>query len=114
MSDAAGGPAFDDSTAAASPQEEPIEAVELHECKYCGEPFWRLTNEQTQKVGPIECGPMPDGNIVVNLTRRTYRVLASDEEKATYRGWLHKSHFATCPYAAQARSRGRPAPRARV
>jgi hypothetical protein len=80
-------------------------------CKACGVELVWLKHERTKKPMPIEAAPHVEGNIVVNLGNKTYRI-ANDKE---YEGHkisdtgpkLHVSHFARCPEADGFRKKDR-------
>jgi hypothetical protein len=67
-------------------------------CKSCGAPIFYCTYPATGKAAPFDAAPAEDGNAL--LEGDTYRLLIP-RDRAAYTGQLHKSHFATCPHAAQ-------------
>ena len=73
-------------------------SVEVSECGSCGAPVLWLKHERTGRAAPINTGFSENGNILIHRTARTYRIVPSDE-RVIYRGWLHTSHFVTCPQA---------------
>lgn len=67
-----------------------------NQCTSCGEPIRWLAHERTGKAAPIEVKMSDRGNIAVNLTVRTYRIVPKDE-RLHQLDWLHLNHFVECP-----------------
>jgi len=68
-----------------------------NQCNSCGEPLYWLAHERTGKPAPIEVKQNSErGNIAVDLTARTYRIVPK-EERAQQSEWLHLNHFVECP-----------------
>jgi hypothetical protein len=81
-------------------------------CRSCGAPIrWALTVKGHRM--PLDAMPVVDGNILLDVATDppTARVLpaSSDLNEGDSRGLFdrYKSHFATCPNAAQHRKRSR-------
>jgi hypothetical protein len=72
-------------------------------CGSCGAPIYRLLHERTGNRAPIEATPDDTGNIVVDLTHHTWRIVPK-AERGAYAGQLHLPHFARCPQAQAWRS----------
>lgn len=71
-------------------------------CKSCRKPIRWVRMNGTRSM-PVDALPAADGNVLV-LADGKARVLRADE-RGRYEGTLYKSHFATCPHAAQLRRR---------
>lgn len=67
----------------------------------CGAWIYILRNVNTGKTAPIDVAPVPDGNISIDLERRTYTVVAKRDREQLIElgGELHMNHWATCPAA---------------
>lgn len=75
-------------------------------CRSCGAliAFVRnVTPDARSKWLVVNPDPVPDGNIAVNVYRRTGNVLPQAVRPGA--GPLHEPHHRTCPAAAQHRSR---------
>jgi hypothetical protein len=99
--DAAGGPV-------------PTRPARVVPCRGCRAPIWKLANDTTRLLGPIEVDPHERGNITVDLAAGSYRVLAGPALAAARAEGrpLHRNHFADCPQADRFHRRParRPAP----
>lgn len=74
--------------------------MSLGYCRSCGAPvIFLLMN--TGNTMPIDPGPVPNGNIVVELG--VGRVLKKADARPPEGTALFRSHFATCPDAARFR-----------
>lgn len=70
-------------------------------CSSCGaEIWWAMT--LAGKNMPLDAEPSSDGNIRINDDGRAY-VVGPLELLVPHVGHTYKSHFATCPHAAQHR-----------
>lgn len=71
-------------------------------CKSCGAPIiWATT--QKGKLMPLDAAPDPDGNLAVSRWATVIAVHPRTELTDTQGFPTHKSHFATCPHAAEHR-----------
>lgn len=62
-------------------------------CRTCGAPVLWLRHERTQKIAPIERDPSPLGNVVVDCSAGTYRLVTVHHDPQTnYR----LNHYARC------------------
>jgi hypothetical protein len=84
----------------------------VSQCSKCGQLIIFMTQKPTRKnpspkANPIERLPSDNGNILVNWSNLTYKIVPKDEiEKAKQLPnppKLHLSHFATCLYSKQFR-----------
>lgn len=78
----------------------------MSQCRNCGKAvYWCKTN--TGKIMPVDAEPSEDGNIILerNALGQVANVLnLADLATARAQGKrLHKSHFVTCPNAANHR-----------
>lgn len=73
------------------------------ECKRCKAPVLMLKNDKSGKFAPIDPEPVAGGNITVDPASGTYRVVPKDELALSPNKLRHKSHFATCEFAAEFR-----------
>jgi hypothetical protein len=67
-------------------------------CKSCSAPIEWVKSARTGKAMPLDAGDAPDGNLVV-LDGVAHPALQGDTRPR------RKSHFATCPQAAEWRKR---------
>ncbi len=65
----------------------------MRRCQSCGASVLWLRNERTLHPAPIEPRGAHNGNLVIDETAGTYRLVKAGEGD-------HASHFATCPEAA--------------
>ena len=79
----------------------------MKQCTSCQRSIHMVRSDSTGNWMPVDDEATPDGNIRLDLHRRTATVLAGDRlEKARSFGEpLHVSHFVTCPYGSKHRSR---------
>ena len=75
-------------------------------CRGCNADILWLPHNVTGKVAPIDAYPDLLGNVLINREAGTWRV-ATKEEQMKHPDQLHHSHFTTCPYSKQFRTRGR-------
>ena len=68
-------------------------------CRSCGAKIIWVKTEKGKDM-PIDAEPVPDGNIVMSTGKA--HVVKKDETFLTGTKF-YKSHFATCPHAAQHR-----------
>lgn len=86
----------------------------IHECKdaRCKAPiFWAITAGRGRGI-PVDVDPDPDGTVLLTQAAGSDTLVATvvNPNLPPLGGWpgpLHKSHFATCPAAADFRSRRR-------
>lgn len=82
----------------------PDSSYEVRQCS-CGEKMLMLRHERTGHVAPINDqvkprGPYPRGNILINLSAGTYRVVSKDKVDQMLErdlDQLRLNHFVTCP-----------------
>jgi hypothetical protein len=75
-------------------------------CAACGASILKLRNNKTNKVAPIDLSSTDSGNIEIDATAGTYRVIPRAElEQRRLEGEtvFYTSHFATCPEASSFR-----------
>jgi hypothetical protein len=73
-------------------------------CRSCGaEIRWALT--ERGKHMPIDPAPVSDGNLVLVFINGDWEVRHATADDRKLKRELYKSHFSTCPDAAQHRSR---------
>lgn len=73
-------------------------STEIAHCGSCNAPIYWLKHPITGKPAPIEVTTSETGNIVVNLTQRTYQIVPA-HERPLHTGYLHDTHFTNCPQA---------------
>lgn len=81
-------------------------STRARKCSSCGALiFWTLT--AARKVMPVDFGPNPKGNVVIELGEAPNgnRIWLSRVDNAAPRHRRRMSHFATCPAAAHRRKR---------
>ena len=61
-------------------------------CSKCSDTVYFLTNETTGLTGIINAATVDHGNIAIDRTHGTYRVVPAGQGD-------YISHFVTCPYA---------------
>ena len=69
-------------------------------CRSCGREI-RWVRTYRGVAMPLDPAPVDDGNVVF-LANGSVRVISA-EDRAKYPGPVYKSHFATCPNAAEHR-----------
>lgn len=69
----------------------------MAQCKSCGASIQWMVSEGGKKI-PIDADPSPDGNLILFGT-------GAHPVPKLWTGDRYKSHFATCPNAAQHRKR---------
>lgn len=77
---------------------------EQGKCRSCGKTIWWLTTTAGNTM-PVDPEEVPDGNIV--LVDGKAHTLRGDLFEEKHEGPRYKSHFATCPQAAQHRRKGK-------
>lgn len=95
-----------------TPRKKSLYQLAVGACNACPAPVYWLVNDTTGKRAPIDA--VPDdarGNIVIDDTTGTYRVIYDTTERrlARERGTLlHLNHFVTCPAAKKFASKPKP------
>ena len=76
-------------------------------CSSCQAPIRWVKMRTTGKPMPVDLDPTDDGNVFVYQQDGTADVVKKDDVEAMNRNGvkLHKSHFATCKFAASHRKR---------
>lgn len=75
-------------------------------CEKCHHPMIFRTYVKTGKSNPIDARPCADGNILLDDDGVHYSIVPP-AVRDRYPGRLYKSHYATCPSAADFKARGR-------
>ena len=73
--------------------------ADLSKCRSCSASVIWLRSAVTDKRAPIDAGPSPNGNILIDHGLGVYVVLAHAAERAKYKLQLHLNHYVTCPQA---------------
>lgn len=74
-------------------------------CKSCNALIMWLRNDRTGKMSPIDAAPNINGNCLVLDDDEHYHVLAKIDAIAQDPSRIYTNHFATCPEAAQWKSK---------
>ncbi len=75
------------------------------QCKSCGRSILWLKHERTGNSAPIVQIASADGNIAIDEEKGTWRIVTTLTERDQLIGRLRKSHFSTCPNAAEHKKR---------
>lgn len=69
-------------------------------CRSCNAAIWWVVTSANKRM-PLDRGPVPDGNVVIDEDGRAVYLTKGAEAP----GPRYVSHFATCPFAASHRKR---------